>query len=121
MLHTTDSEMKGGSSGVCLLQPIRQLFAFNDYPLLSPTPSYTDNSAVHSIVESKRMTPRNRYIDIPIAYLLQEHNQSFKLSLIRTMVMLADLGTKSNTPKYHKLFKYWISGARYLPANNHQH
>ena len=121
MLHTTDSEMKGGSSGVRQLQPIRQLFSFNGLPLQSPTPAYTDNSAVHAIVESGRMTPRCRHIDIPIAYLHQEHMKSFQLSLIRTMVMLADLGTKSNTPKYHQLFKYWISGARFLPPTGHQH
>ena len=121
MLHTTDSEMKGGFNGVRQLQPIRQLFAFNGMPLKSPTQAFTDNSAVHAIVESGRMTPRCRHIDIPIAYLHQEHNKSFNISLIRTMVMLADLGTKSNTPKYHQLFKYWISGTRYLPPRDHDH
>ena len=121
MLHTTDSEMKGGSSGVRHLQPIQQLFAFNGYPLPQPSSSFTDNSAVHAIVESGRMTPRCRHIDIPIAFLHQEHNKSFKLSLIRTMVMLADIGTKSNTPKYHQMFKYWISGQRFLPPSNSKH
>ena len=121
MLHTTDSELKGGSSGVRQLLPIRQLFAFNGYQLPSPSQSYTDNAAVHAIVESNRMTPRCKHYDIPIAFLHQEHNSSYRLQLIRTMIMLADMGTKANTPKYHKQFKYWASGARFLPPLSSQH
>ena len=97
------------------------LFAFNGFPLTKPTRSFTDNSAVHAIVESGRITPRCCHIDIPIAYLHQEHNKSFQLVLIRTMIMLADVGTKPNTPKTHQIFKYWISGSRFLPDKSHQH
>ena len=121
MLHTTDSELKGGSSGVRQLLPIRQLFSFNGYKLPSPSQAYTDNSAVHAIIDSNRMTPRCRHIDIPIAFLHQEHQQSYKLDLIRTMIMLADMGTKANTPRYHKQFKYWSTGVKYLPPTTHQH
>ena len=121
MLHTTDSEMKGGSSGVRQLLPIRQLFSFNGYKLPSPSQAYTDNSAVHVIIESNRMTPRCRHIDIPIAFLHQEHQQSYKINLIRTMIMLADMGTKANTPQYHKHFKYWPTGVKYLPPSSSSH
>ena len=121
MLHTTDSELKGGSSGVRQLLPVRQLFAFNGYPLPSPSQAFTDNAAVHAIVESNRMTPRCKHYDIPIAFLHQENNSSYKLTLIRTMIMLADMGTKANTPRYHKQFKYWASGARFLPPLSSQH
>ena len=121
MLHTTDSEMKGGSSGVRQLLPIRQLFSFNGYKLPSPSQAYTDNSAVHAIIESNRMTPRCRHIDIPIAFLHQEHQQSYKINLIRTMIMLADMGTKANTPQYHKHFKYWSTGVKYLPPSSSSH
>ena len=121
MHHTTDSELKGGSSGVRQLLPVRQLFAFNGYPLQRPSQSYTDNAAVHAIVESNRITPRCKHIDIPIAFLHQEHNESYKLDLIRTMIMLADMGTKANTPKYHRQFKYWASGARYIPPLESNH
>ena len=121
MLHTTDSELKGGSSGVRQLLPIRQLFSFNGYKLQSPTMSYTDNAAVHAIIESNRMTPRCRHIDIPIAFLHQEHQKSYKINLIRTMIMLADMGTKANTPRYHKQFKYWSTGVHFLPPSNSTH
>ena len=121
MHHTTDSELKGGSSGVRQLLPIRQLFSFNGYPLPEPSQAFTDNAAVHAIVESSRMTPRCKHIDIPIAFLHQEHNHTYKLDLIRTMVMLADMGTKANTPQYHKIFKYWASGAKYLPEPDSDH
>ena len=121
MLHTTDAEMKGGSAGVRQLQPIRRLFEFCGLPLGKPSQAYTDNAAVHAIIESGRMTPRCRHIDIPIALMQQEHNRSFRLTLIRTMIMLADMGTKVNTPKYHEFFKKWVSGAAYLPPSHHDH
>ena len=121
MLHTTDSELKGGSSGVRQLLPIRQLFSFNGFKLPLPTTSYTDNLAVHAIVESNRMTPRCRHIDIPIAFLHQENQNSYKIELIRTMIMLADMGTKANTPRYHKHFKYWGTGVKNLPLSSSNH
>ena len=121
MLHTTDAEMKGGSAGVRQLQPIRRLFEFCGFPLGKPTQAFTDNAAVHAIIESGRMTPRCRHIDIPIALMQQEHNRSFQLKLIRTMIMLADMGTKINTPKYHEFFKKWVTGSQFLPPVNHKH
>ena len=35
--------------------------------------------------------------------------------------MIADIGTKPNTPTVFKRFKYWITGERYLPSPNHEH
>ena len=121
MLQTTDAEMKGDSAGVRQLQPIRRLFQFCRIPLPDPSTAFTDNSAVHSIIESGRMTPRCRHIDIPIALMQQEHHRSYHLHLIRTMIMLADMGTKANTPKYHKFFKEWVTGTQYLPPKDHRH
>jgi hypothetical protein len=82
---------------------------------------YGDISAVEAIITSTRMTPRCRHIDIPIAILQEQYNKSFKMQLIRTMVMLADMGTKANTPQYHKFFKYWASGTQFLPPKGHEH
>ena len=67
------------------------------------------------------MTPRCLHIDIPIALMQQEHNQSYQLKLIRTMIMLADMGTKINTPKYHDFFKKWVTGSQFLPPESHEH
>jgi hypothetical protein len=67
------------------------------------------------------MTPRCRHFDLPIAFLHQEKDRSFQLDLCRTLVMLADMGTKPHTPQYVKLFKYWASGAQYLPPPDSQH
>ena len=121
MQHTTDSEMKGSFAGVRQLLPVRQLFAFNGYPLAEPSPLFVDNAAVAAIIDSKRMTPRCRHIDIPIALLQQEKDKAFKIKLIRTMIMLADMGTKANTPKYHRMFKLWATGAQFLPPPDHPH
>ena len=35
--------------------------------------------------------------------------------------MLADIGTKPNTPALLKRFKYWGSGERFLPSPSHVH
>jgi hypothetical protein len=121
MQHTTDSEMKGAFAGLKQLIPIRNLFAFNGYPLPKPSPLFVDNAAVAAVIDSKRMTPRCRHIDIPIALLQQEKDKSFKMTLIRTMIMLADMGTKANTPQYHKMFKQWATGTRFLPTAPHPH
>jgi hypothetical protein len=64
------------------------------YPCPLPTNVYTDNSAITAIVEANLMTPRCHHIDIPIAYLHQEHHRSFINVLIRTTQMVADLGIK---------------------------
>ena len=67
------------------------------------------------------MTPRCRHFDLPIAYLHQEKDKSYQLDLCRTLVMLADMGTKPHTPQYIKLFKYWASGEQYLPKPDSEH
>ena len=121
MQHTTDAETKATYDGVKHLQPIRQLFAFNGSPLPEPSQTFTDNAAVHAIIDPQRMTPRCRHFDLPIAYLHQEKDKSFHLDLCRTLVMLADMGTKPHTPQYIKLFKYWASGEQYLPSANTLH
>ena len=121
MQHTTDAEMKASYDGVRHILPIRQLFAFSGLPLLKPSQMFTDNAAVHAIIDSKRMTPRCRHLDIPIAFLHQEKDRSYQLDLCRTLVMLADMGTKPHSPQYQKLFKYWASGAQHLPSKGSEH
>ena len=119
--HTTDAEMKASYDGVRHILPVRQLFAFSGLPLKDPSKMYTDNAAVHAIIDSKRMTPRCRHLDIPIAFLHQEKDRSYQLDLCRTLVMLADMGTKPHSPQYQKLFKYWASGQQYLPLPDTEH
>jgi hypothetical protein len=91
------------------------------YPCLIPTPVYTDNAAVTAIIDANRMTPRCRHIDIPIAYLHQEHTKSFRNILIRTTQMIADMGTKPLSTLLHKRFKYWLTGALFLPEPGSLH
>jgi hypothetical protein len=121
MQHTTDAEMKASYDGVKHLLPVRNLFAFSGSPLDKPSQMFTDNAAVHAVIDSKRMTPRCRHFDLPIAYLNQELNKTYHLDLCRTLVMLADMGTKPHTPQYIKLFKYWASGEQYLPTPGTDH
>ena len=121
MRHTTDSEMTATYSGVNILIPIRKLFQFSGIPLNEPSKAFTDNAAVHAVVDSERMTTRCRHLDISIAFLHQEKDRSYDLELCRTLVMLADMGTKPHIPQYTKLFKYWATGARYLPSADSEH
>lgn len=90
MRHTTDSEMNATYSGVNLITPVRKLFLFSGVRLSDPTTTFTDNSAVHAVVDSNRMTPRCRHLDIHVAFLQQEKDKSYQLKLCRTMVMLAE-------------------------------
>ena len=89
--HTTASEISASYRGIRYLEPIRTLFAFSGYPLKSPSDLYTDNSAVQTVVELKRMTTRCRHLDIPIAFLLKSKDHLFKPIQIKTQIMLADV------------------------------
>ena len=112
MTHTIDAELKANFEGARNLIPIRKLFEYMGCPFNDPSPLYCDNRAVHSIIESERMTPRCRHLDIPITFLHQEKDQSYQLDLCRTLVIHADMGTKPHSPQLQKLFKYWASGAQ---------
>ena len=90
-------------------------------PLSDPSPLYCDNCAVHAIIESERMTPRCRHFDIPIAFLHAHKGSVYEATLITTDKMLADMGTKPNTPTLLKRFKYWTTGERFLPGRDHEH
>ena len=102
--HTTDAEVKAN------LIPIQSIFEYMGWPLQQPTKMFCDNRAVFSIVDLKRMTPRCRHFDIPIAFLHAHKNTVYAPELITTDRMLADIGTKPNTPAVFKRFKYWITG-----------
>ena len=67
------------------------------------------------------MTPRSRHIDIPIAFLHEQHHKSFQDFLIKTDCMMADIGTKPLPPILHKRFKYWCTGQQFLPPKGHPH
>ena len=119
--HTTDAEMKGTYAGVRRLLPLRRLLESMGFPCQQPTPLYVDNAAVSAIIDAKRMTPRCRHLDIPIAYLHEQHKKSFDHQLISTVKMLADLGTKPLVLALHRRFKYWACGHMFLPPEGSDH
>ena len=67
------------------------------------------------------MTPRCRHFDIPIAFLHAHKGTVYEPVLVPTDKMLADIGTKPNTPAVFKRLKYWITGTRFLPPEGHSH
>ena len=121
MTHTTDSEMKANFEGCRSLIPVRTLFQEMGVKLHKPSVLFCDNKAVVDIINSERMTTRCRHIDIPIAFLHHHKDLVYKEHLITTDKMLADMGTKPNSPAVHKRFKYWGSGQRFLPPPDHEH
>ena len=121
MVHTTASEMKASYEGVRHLEPVRSLFAFNGFPLPDPSPLFCDNAAVNAVIDSERMTPRCHHLDIPIAFLHESKDRLYKMQQVKTLLMLADMGTKPNTPKTLQLYKYWSTGAQFLPTKGHVH
>ena len=58
MRHTTDSEMTATYNGINILIPIRKLFEFSGVPLNQPSTTFTDNAAVHAVIDSERITTR---------------------------------------------------------------
>jgi hypothetical protein len=121
MQHTTDSEMNGAFVGVRHLKPLRQLYSFMGVPLGDPTTLHVDNAAVASIIDSDRMTPRCRHIDILIALLQSVKGVEFSVDLTKTQLMLADMGTKPQNSTALRRFKYWGLGAKFLPEETHPH
>ena len=69
MTHTTDAEMRANFEGCRHLIPIRTLYNEMGCNIHTPSMLFCDNKAVVDIIESERMTPRCRHIDIPIAFL----------------------------------------------------
>ena len=53
MVHKTASEMKASYEGVCHLELIHSLFAFNGFPLPESSPLFCDNAAVNAIIDSE--------------------------------------------------------------------
>ena len=121
MTHTTDAELHSSFNGVRRLLPIRRLLEFMGFPSKLPTPLYVDNSAVAAIIDTNRLTPRCRHLDIPIGFLHQEKGKSFEQFHIRTQQMLADFGTKPLVSVLHRRFKYWLTGAMFLPPVGSEH
>ena len=121
MHHTTHSVMKASYNGIHQLLPICQLFTFCGMPLDKPSTLFTDNAAVAAIINSKCMSVSCHHIDIPIAFLHQEKDKAYHMTLCCTLVMLADMGTKPHSPQYVKLFKYWSTGTHHLPAKGTKH
>ena len=121
MTHTTDAELHSSFNGVKRLLPIRRLLEFMGFPAPLPTPLYVDNAAVAAVIDTNRLTPRCRHLDIPIAFLHQEKGKSFEQFLIRTQQMLADFGTKPLVALLHKRYKYWLTGASFLPREGTDH
>ena len=121
MTHTTDSEMKAAFEGCCYLMPIQTLFQEMGCNVHDPILLFCDNKAVVDIIDRKRMTMRCRHIDIPIAFLHVNKGNIYRQQLIPTDQMIADLGTKPNSPAVHKRFKYWGTGVMFLPSKHHIH
>ena len=121
MTHTTDSEMKAAFEGCRYLMPIRTLFQEMGCNIHDPSLLLCDNKAVIDVIDNERMTTRCRHIDIPIAFFHSHKNKIYRQQLIPTDQMLADIGTKPNSPAVHKRFKYWGTGQRFLPSKDHIH
>ena len=121
MSNTTDSELHSSYNGVRRLKPLRQMLSFMGQPAPDPSSAFIDNKSVTDVIDSYKLTPRCRHLDVPIAYLHYEKDKSFHPILIKTQQMLADFGTKPLVTAIHKRLKYWSMGAQYLPKCGTSH
>ena len=121
MLHTTDSELKANLEGAKELIPVQEICQFLGIILDQPSTMYMDNRAVHEIVQSGRITPRVKHASYPISFLQHYNEIVFKPVLIPTDLMMADMGTKPNTPAVLQRLLSWATGAQFHPPSTHVH
>ena len=91
------------------------------FPTAAPTNAHIDNAALYAILDSERIIPCCRHLDIPIAILHEQKDKSFVPRLIRTYYMLADIGTKPLTAALHRRLKYWLLGEQFYPVPETEH
>ena len=81
-----------------------------------------DNTSCISIVESKRVTPRVKHIDITVWFLQEQFdNGLFLHKYEKSSVILADMCTKPcSGPKIRRITK-WMTGFRFYPTSETEH
>ena len=94
-INSSDVEMKTLFKSVVRLKTCRLLLTSLEFVATSPTKVYEDNEAVVTSVNSHRITPRLRHIDIPLCCMHNEQAKGvFEVVQIGTRIQMANMGTK---------------------------
>ena len=119
---STDAETRAAFRSVRRVITLRLFFMHLGYPIASPTPLFEDNKGTHDLINSGRMTPRLKHIDVPLCYLHEKHRSGeFEVIECSTHLMLADGLNKSlsgNTLHHHSNI---YTGRKYLPPKDSEH
>ena len=82
------------------------------------TVHWGDNTSYISVVEAKRVTPRVKYIDITVCFLLEQFdNVLFLLKYEKSSVMPADMCTKPCSGTIISRSTKWMTGFRFCPTS----
>lgn len=97
-INSSDAEMRVLFKSVVRVKTFRLFLISLGCPPTSPTRVYEDNEAVVTSVNSHRITPRLRHIDIPLCYMHNEQSKGvFEVFQVGTRIQMANMGTKPET------------------------
>ena len=84
----------------------------------SPTLNWEDNKSCISVVESKRVTPRVKHIDISVCFLQEQFdNGLFLPKYEKSIIMPADMCTKPCSGPMIIRSTKWMTGFRFNPTS----
>ena len=88
----------------------------------APTVYCEDNTSCLFVVESKRVSPRVKHIDIPVYFLLDQFdNGIFITKYENSSVMPADMCTKQCPGPIISWSNKWMTGFRFYPTSETEH
>ena len=88
----------------------------------APTLHWEDNTSCISIVEAKIVTPRVKYIDIPICFLQEQFdNGLFLPKYEKSSVMPEDMCTKPCPGPIFSRSTKWMTGFIFYPTIETEH
>ena len=88
----------------------------------APTVHWEDNTSCISVVEDKRVTPRVKYTDIPVSFLLENFdNGLFLPKYEKSSVVPACMCTKPSSGPIISQSTKWMTGFRFDPTSETEH
>ena len=84
----------------------------------APTVNWEDSTSFISVVEAKRVTPRDKHIYIPVCFLQEQFDYGLFLPKYEnSSVMLADMCTKPCSVPIISRSNKWMTGFRFYATS----
>ena len=119
---TNRAEIQVYFMGIKRIIQYRKFKASLRSPIGHPTPAYEDNEAVISQVKQVKLTPRIRYLDIPMTWLYEQGIKGTYVSIFtQTSRNKADINTKPHGGSNLQTMNMAIFGYQYYPPEGLEH